>query len=77
MEQIQNASPKHGQPGPADTCRNLPCKDTSLQVYLTGLWHVEISKEHESCAIQLTEKHRLQDWNTEILVHSLIWTTEF
>lgn len=77
MEQIQNVSPKHRQPGPADTCRNLPCVDASVQVYLTGWWHVEISKEQESCAAQPTDKHRLQYWNTEIPVHFLIWMAQF
>lgn len=43
-------------------CRHLqkpPCADATTAGLLTGLWHVEISKEHGSHAIQPTEKHRL------------------
>lgn len=61
-------------------CRHLqkpPCADATTAGLLMGLWHVEISKQHESHAIQPTEKHRLQYLNTVIPVHSLIWTTWF
>lgn len=47
------ANPKcQPQERAAWSCRHLqkpPCADASLQVYLTGLWHVEISKR-ESCS---------------------------
>lgn len=74
------ANPKcQPQARAAWSCRHLQkpsCADASLQDYLTGLWHMGISKR-EPCNTKPAEKHSLQYLNAEILVHSLIWNTQF